>query len=97
MGCGGGDILPLEPFREYLREAASGGKGDGRTGAGGAAASLTAAENLPSLKESEELAIRAALQRAGGSQKEAARVLGMSPSALSRRLRRMSAGISGRE
>ncbi len=45
-------------------------------------------EDLPSLRESNDMLIREALRRCANNQRQAARILGISPSALSRRLSR---------
>jgi DNA-binding protein Fis len=45
-------------------------------------------EKLPTLKETEQLLINEALQRANGNQTIAARLLGLSRRALNNRLRR---------
>ena len=46
-------------------------------------------ERFPRLKDMEEYMVSEALHRSGGNQNEAARLLGLSPSALSRRIKNM--------
>jgi two-component system, NtrC family, nitrogen regulation response regulator GlnG len=82
------DILPLEYFREYLRRSAAGRAEAQSAGVIGEAAAFTISGGLPTLKETEGLVIDEALRRVGGNQSLAARLLGLSPSALSRRLRK---------
>ena len=77
--------LSLSYFREYIRES-SGRLGgvNGRARAAGAALS----GEIPTLRESESVLISEALRKTGGNQNLAARLLGLSPSALSRRLKK---------
>jgi DNA-binding NtrC family response regulator/CHASE2 domain-containing sensor protein len=80
------EALPIEFFREYLLEKSISGNGNGSSGDAGQR--LTFSDTLPTLKEAEDLLVGEALHRTAGNQNLAAKLLGMSPSALSRRLRR---------
>ncbi len=79
--------LPLSYFRHYLRGGREQGTGPGmsvdlernRIECSGA---------LPTLQAMEDLLLAEALRRARGNQNAAARLLGLSPSALSRRLKK---------
>jgi transcriptional regulator with PAS, ATPase and Fis domain/CHASE2 domain-containing sensor protein len=68
----------LDYFQEYIRKNTNSSiKPDGN---------LAAFDKFPSLKEIELFYVREALRRAKGNQSIAARMLGLSPSALSRRI-----------
>jgi two-component system nitrogen regulation response regulator GlnG len=78
--------LTLEPFAEAVGAVASlepsGGAGEAALAIGGA---------FPTLKQATEYLIEEALRRSQGNQARAARLLGMTPPALSRRLGRAEA------
>jgi two-component system, NtrC family, response regulator HydG len=79
----GGAILALERFRGAMRSLPD------TTGPGRIAENtswLLSATRLPTLREAEEALIRVALERAGGNQGIAADLLGLSRTALNRRL-----------
>jgi transcriptional regulator with PAS, ATPase and Fis domain len=50
---------------------------------------LTSTGELPTLKEMEEFLLKKALENAGGNQSLAAPILGLTPSTLSRRLKKI--------
>jgi DNA-binding NtrC family response regulator len=86
---GGLDSLSLAVFSEAIEDSAS-GPGPGQiTGAPStsAGALLIFPNPLPSASEVTELLFDEALKRAGGSQSVAARLLGVTPQAVSKRLR----------
>ncbi|MBN1836876.1 MAG: sigma 54-interacting transcriptional regulator, partial [Spirochaetales bacterium] len=88
MSRAGSGRLPLSYFREHIREVADSFGGDGVSGVGVGAdgGRITFSGRLPSLTELEASLLREAVTRTGGNQNLAARLLGLSPSALSRRL-----------
>jgi DNA-binding NtrC family response regulator/CHASE2 domain-containing sensor protein len=73
-------LLPLSFFEEYVRNA------DSPACRQGGDAALVDPDRIPTLKAAERELIARALARTGGNQNAAARMLGLSPSALSRRL-----------
>ncbi len=77
--------LPLSTFIEAIGDAASGGKNPASGQSPGPA--LVFPNPLPSASELTELLFDEALKRAGGSQSVAARLLGVSPQAVSKRLK----------
>jgi DNA-binding NtrC family response regulator len=87
-GAGSSSSLTLSSFRDVI--GAGFGKSDP---AGGTSASLSDSGTmvfpnpLPSASELTELLFDEALKRAGGSQSVAARLLGVSPQAVSKRLK----------
>ena len=74
-----GDELALEPFAHLL--------GGSTIESCEAANPFTGQKRLPTLRESSELLVDEALARAGGNQTLAARMLGISQPALSKRLK----------
>jgi transcriptional regulator with AAA-type ATPase domain len=87
-----GDTLPLSVFRDAIGEAMSDSPPGGRSRApadGGTALSspLFFPNPLPSAGELTELLFDEALKRAEGNQSVAARLLGVSPQAVSKRLK----------
>ncbi len=83
MSLGEAAALPAAFFRDYL-----GRKSAGENGRAARSGRLTFSEAIPTLRETEDLVIAEALQRTAGNQRLAARLLGLSPSALSRRLKK---------
>ncbi|GFK92358.1 Transcriptional regulatory protein ZraR [Fundidesulfovibrio magnetotacticus] len=95
-----GELVSLEPFRAWVRQARPlAGQGIfpgviGQEPAGTPSVTTANAEPfavggdepVPTLKQAEERLIRDALERAGGSQSRAARMLGITRQALNRRL-----------
>ncbi|WP_243367163.1 sigma-54-dependent transcriptional regulator [Fundidesulfovibrio soli] len=77
-----GDSLPMEPLRAWI--------GSVRKGAGPELFPPVLEEGgpqpVPTLKQAEERIIKEALERAGGNQSEAAKMLGITRQALNRRL-----------
>ena len=86
-----GGVLSTESFREAIDEQTSASHGGALPGAGevGFAEALATTRSLPSLKEVEPLVIEEALRRADGNQTIAARLLGLSREALTKRINRM--------
>jgi len=86
---GGGRTLSLEPFERYIdqrrddREAAP----DPETAT---PASPQPSAAMPTLKQATERLVREALRRSGGNQTAAARLLGISQQAVSKRMKRLS-------
>jgi transcriptional regulator with GAF, ATPase, and Fis domain len=80
--------LPLSYFKEYLR-ASSGGSGAREPGIEVLEEQISFSGRFPKIKEIEEYAVAEALRRSKGNQNIAARLLGLSPSALSRRIKKM--------
>jgi DNA-binding NtrC family response regulator len=78
--------LPLSIFRETIGDAESSGKAKSKGGAVGEPV-LTFPNPLPSASELTELLFDEALKRAEGNQSVAARLLGVSPQAVSKRLK----------
>ena len=78
-------MLSLQPFREAMGYAGE----EIRTEA--AEETLTFPEKLPTLKAATEALIEQALSRAKGNQAIAAGLLGITPQALSKRLKRRKA------
>ncbi len=81
-GTGKSVQLPLEPFRRAL------GGEQPELPAVSSDAPVVFTERLPTIKEATDLLIREALERAEGKQTIAARILGISQQALSKRLRK---------
>ncbi len=81
--------LSIESFREAIGDAVGGRNESGNAPAGLAAETAVFAfpNPLPSASELTELLFDEALKRAGGSQSVAARLLGVSPQAVSKRLK----------
>ncbi len=75
-------VLSLRPFREAM------GKLEGESPNSADREALSFPDRLPSLKEATERLIAEALRRSHGNQAIAARLLGISPQALSKRLSR---------
>ncbi|MBN1141806.1 MAG: sigma-54-dependent Fis family transcriptional regulator [Deltaproteobacteria bacterium] len=86
VGSHQGRMLGLEPFEKFLgpKSAAAALKQT----ATAAANPFAALERLPALKEAARDLIEEALRRSGGNQRLAARLLGITPQALSGRLKR---------
>nr|WP_272881691.1 sigma-54 dependent transcriptional regulator [Fundidesulfovibrio soli] len=89
-----GAALPQEPFLKALGQLApeagalSGGQAGAQAGAqAGEENPFAAFENLPSLSEAARLLVDEAMRRSGGNQTLAARLLGISQPALSKRLK----------
>jgi len=80
--------LPIAFLKEYLKSS-HGGDADKAQDAGTEGDLLPLPERLLKLKELEEYAVAEALKRSRGNQNIAARLLGLSPSALSRRIKKM--------
>ncbi len=85
-----GDTLSLELFQDYLKREQRQGRVGGPPGRGdpGGPKVVFPADDLPTLKEVADLLVQEAMRRAGGKQSRAARMLGISAPALSKRLRR---------
>ena len=85
-----GGVLSTETFRRKIDEHASVFPGDGarKVSAVTFSDTLSLLQELPALKEIQDLVIAEALQRADGSQTIAARLLGISREALNKRLSR---------
>lgn len=85
----GGGVLSMETFKEHIEESSHlipsnssnsvsvPVSGDGK---------IMFGENLPSLKEAENALVEEALRRTGNNQSLAARLLGITPSALNKRV-----------
>jgi two-component system nitrogen regulation response regulator GlnG len=86
LSRGDSSTLSVSHFKDYIRTGSARPGGD--AGAGSAAAEVTGGGEVRTLKETEQRLIEEALERTGGNQNLAARLLGLSPSALSRRLRK---------
>ena len=84
-------MLSLQPFREAM-----GYRGE-QLGPGLSEPSFHFPEKLPTLKGLTEQLIREALERSGGNQAIAAGLLGITPQALSKRLKRRKNAESGEE
>jgi DNA-binding NtrC family response regulator len=91
LGTAAGDsgTLPLQTFREAMGDSHDGKAGREGITPGPAAhtPSLVFPNPLPSASELTEMLFDEALKRAGGSQSLAARLLGVSPQAVSKRLK----------
>ena len=88
-----GGTLSTRSFRQAISEGRQAGAGKDAAqapSADGFGLSLSAAGPFPTLQESEELLIREAMKRAGGNQIIASEMLGLTRSALQRRLKRLS-------
>ncbi|MBN1837543.1 MAG: sigma 54-interacting transcriptional regulator [Spirochaetales bacterium] len=85
MSRAGSGRMSLSYFREYIKQDPDGfGRCNGSIGVEGGGIMFSG--RLPSLNELEDSLLREAVKRTGGNQSLAARLLGLSPSALSRRL-----------
>ncbi len=84
-----GGLLSLESFRSTIRS----GIGN-QPATAGAVLPVESLETLPTLEESENQLIREAMKRADGNQGIAAALLGISRSAMNRRLRKLDADPS---
>ena len=86
-----GGVLSTEPFRRKIDEHTSVFTSDGalKVGAVTFSDTLSLLQELPALKEIQDLVIAEALQRADGNQTIAARLLGISRQALNSRLTRV--------
>jgi DNA-binding NtrC family response regulator len=80
-----GDSLALESFREAMGDSATGAAAQSRVGLESPA--LVFPNPLPSASELIELLFDEALKRADGNQSVAARLLGVTPQAVSKRLK----------
>ncbi|GAO01850.1 sigma-54 dependent transcriptional regulator [Anaeromyxobacter sp. PSR-1] len=85
VGAHQGRVLSMEAFRRAIGEAEVAHEGDRRGEA--PASPFAALERIPTLDEADELLVQEALRRADGNQSLAARLLGITPSALSKRLK----------
>ncbi len=86
-----GKVLSLRVFQDYLERAQAQrepGLPNPNPGGPGQAKVVFPAGELPTLKEVADLLVQEAMRRAGGKQSLAARMLGISPPALSKRLRK---------
>ncbi len=92
-----GGVLSTEPFRRKIDEHTSVSPRDGalKVGAVTFSDTLSLLQELPALKEIQDLVIAEALQRADGNQTIAARLLGMSKQALNNRLNRARNSTNG--
>ena len=92
-----GGVLSTEPFRRKIDEHTSVFTSDGalKVGAVTFSDTLSLLQELPALKEIQDLVIAEALQRADGNQTIAARLLGMSKQALNNRLNRARNSTNG--
>jgi DNA-binding NtrC family response regulator len=86
---GGGRTLPLEPFERYIDQRRADRE------ASPAPEPVTPASPeppaaLPTLRQATERLVREALRRSGGNQTAAARLLGISQQAVSKRVKRLS-------
>ena len=77
-------VLSTESFRRAIGDA---GGAESPAGAEGGRNPFAAVEKLPTLREAVDLLVEEALSRAGGSQTLAARLVGVTQSALSKRLK----------
>lgn len=84
VGAHQGRVLSMEAFRRAIGEAEVVHENDRHAEPGSPFASL---ERIPTLDEADELLVQEALRRAEGNQSLAARLLGITPSALSKRLK----------
>jgi DNA-binding NtrC family response regulator len=80
-----GNTLALESFRDKIRQSGRGGKP--RPAGDSERTRFSSWEHLPSLRETAEELIREALRRAKGNQGIAAELLGISRTALNKRLK----------
>jgi DNA-binding NtrC family response regulator len=85
-----GGVLSLDVFKEHLGiDPSSGGIDDRLAGASSDAGELIRfGEPLPKLKAAEEALVSEAMKRCENNQSQAARLLGITPSALNKRLNR---------
>ena len=92
-----GGVLSTEPFRRKIDEHTSVFARDGalKVGAVTFTDTLSLLQELPALKEIQDLVIAEALQRADGNQTIAARLLGMSKQALNNRITRARNSANG--
>ena len=92
-----GGVLPTEPFRRKIDEHTSVFPRDDahKVGAVTFSDTLSLLQELPALKEIQDLVIAEALQRADGNQTIAARLLGISREALNKRLSRARKSTTG--
>ena len=90
-----GGVLSTESFRRKIDEHTSVSPRDGalKVGAVSFSDTLSLLQELPALKEIQDLVIAEALQRADGNQTIAARILGISREALNKRLSRARKSI----
>jgi len=88
-------LLPLSWFVEYIR-AGTLHDVEGLHAPGADSEKPPWTEGFPTLKELEKSVVAEALRRSGGNQNAAARLLGLSPSALSRRISKEGIKSSGR-
>ena len=87
LQCEGG-TLPLEGIRKQLAGGVSPEK-DSPSQKGSLPDQSGFPDQLPTIAESTRALVQEALRRTGGNQAQAARILGISPQALSQRLKRM--------
>jgi DNA-binding NtrC family response regulator len=78
-------VLSMEQFKKALERAGAGGRAHDRAPLQGNP--FAAVELLPSIHDAVELLVNEALSRSGGNQTVAARLLGITQSALSKRLK----------
>ena len=84
-----GGILSMKTFRDIIGPAAEIDEGQGRSPAGSEPENLFAnVESLPTLKEVSQMLVEECLRRADGNQSVAAGMLGMTRTALNKRLKR---------
>ncbi len=82
-------MLALETFKSRIQSGRAGQKGNGESILGGSEPFLASIESLPTLKEAAKVVITEAMRRTNGNQTIAAQLLGISQSALSRRLKQL--------
>ena len=86
VGVHQGGVLSMSRFKDAISVGERAPAGDSAAG-GSTEQKVRFAETLPTLKEISRLLIEEALRRAGGNQSQAARMLGVTPQALSKRLK----------
>jgi len=82
-------MLSLETFKSRIQSARSGQKVDRESFVHESQSFFASSESLPTLKHSARILITEAMRRTNGNQTIAAQLLGMSQSALSRRLKQL--------
>jgi DNA-binding NtrC family response regulator len=83
-----GGPLPLEPFQEHLGAVCAPLLAESSRNSSNGSLALFTADRFPTLREATQMLIEEALRRAGGNQTLAGRMLGITQSALSKRLKR---------
>lgn len=86
-------VLSLDVFMDHIgykgrKSPAENGEGDAKSSGSGWRQFFETLDNLPTLQQAEEYLLKTALERAGGSQTLAAEMLGLTRSALNKRLAR---------